>query len=84
MAVRVDGLCVPHFLEVRSFPYVNLLVVRDAVVSPVGLRKLRLRPLSATCSRFALATQRSAGSELIPCSGARANACSLHRRHHEP
>ena len=54
MTVRVDGLCVPPFLEVRSFPYVNLLVARHAVVSLVGLRKFRLRPLCATCSRFAL------------------------------
>ena len=23
MAVRVDALCVPHFLEARTFPYVN-------------------------------------------------------------
>ena len=52
--VRVDGLCVPHFLEVRTFSYVNLLLRRLAVVSPVGLRKLRLRPWCATCSRSVL------------------------------
>ena len=33
---------------------------------------------------FCSATPRSAGSELLPCSGARANACSLPGRHHEP
>ena len=81
MAVRVDGLCVPHFLEVRSFPYVNLLVGRrisrwSAEASSSSI----VRDICTFCS----ATQRSAGSELIPCSGARANACSLHRRHHEP
>ena len=54
MAVRVDALCVPHVLEVRSVPNVNLLVGRLAVVSLVGLRKLRLRPLCATCSRSVL------------------------------
>ena len=48
--IFVDGICIPHFLEVRTFPYVNLLVGRLAVVSLVGLRKLRLRPLCATCS----------------------------------
>ena len=54
MAVRVDGICVPHVLEVRGFPYGNLLVGRHAVVSLVGLRKLRLRPLCAAYLRFAL------------------------------
>ena len=56
MAVRVDAFCVPHFLEVRSFPYINLLVGRHAVVSLIGLRKLRLRPLWATYFVFCSAT----------------------------
>ena len=83
MTVRVDGLCVPHFPEVRTFS------VRQFAGGPSCCRISRwsaevssssvVRDMFAFCS----ATQRSAGSELIPCSRARANACSLPRRHHE-